>query len=130
MCAVQSYQRGKRPARAATWDRAAWAMPARPGRLLVTHYYGNIDDMSIAHSKVTSQGQISVPAKVRQRLGIGPGSILEWDEEGDRIIVRKAGRYTSADIHRSVFSTPPRPRSIGDMKDGVRRDIRRRRARR
>jgi len=29
-------------------------------------------------------GQVSVPAKVRQRLGVGPGSVLEWDEDGDR----------------------------------------------
>ena len=57
--------------------------------------------MAIAHSKLTAQGQISVPAKVRQRLGVGPGSVLEWNEEGDRVIVRKAGRYSSDDIHRA-----------------------------
>ena len=38
--------------------------------------------MALAQSKVTAQGQISVPLEVRRRLGIGPGSILEWDEEG------------------------------------------------
>jgi hypothetical protein len=27
--------------------------------------------MALAHSKLTVQGQISVPAKVRQRLGVG-----------------------------------------------------------
>ena len=32
----------------------------------------------IAHSKVTAQGQISVPAELRKELGIGPGSVLEW----------------------------------------------------
>jgi AbrB family looped-hinge helix DNA binding protein len=34
--------------------------------------------MPIAKSKVTAQGQISVPAEVRKKLGIGPGSTLEW----------------------------------------------------
>jgi AbrB family looped-hinge helix DNA binding protein len=47
--------------------------------------------MPIARSKVTAQGQISVPLGVRQKLGVSPGSILEWDEEGGNIIVRRAG---------------------------------------
>lgn len=79
--------------------------------------------MAIAHSKVTAQGQVSVPAKVRQRLGVGPGSVLEWEEEGDRVIVRKAGRYSSEDIHRALFSNTPRRRTIDDMKNGIRKYI-------
>ncbi len=86
--------------------------------------------MPLAHSKLTAQGQISVPAKVRQKLGIGPGAVLEWDEDGDRVVVRKAGRYTSEDVHRFLFARPPRPRTLADMKDGIRRHVRRRRARR
>jgi AbrB family looped-hinge helix DNA binding protein len=84
--------------------------------------------MALAHSKLTAQGQISVPVKVRQRLGIGPGSVLEWDEEGDRVIVRKAGRYTSEDIHRAVFPRPPRPRTLSELKDGIRRYVKKRHA--
>ena len=60
--------------------------------------------MALAQSKVTAQGQISVPAEVRRKLGIGPGSVLEWEEEGDVVVVRKAGRYTSEDIHRAIFA--------------------------
>jgi AbrB family looped-hinge helix DNA binding protein len=86
--------------------------------------------MPLAHSKVTAQGQVSVPAKVRQRLGVGPGSVLEWDEDGDRVVVRKAGRYSSEDIHRELFSRSPRRRTIGELKAGVRRDTRKRHARR
>jgi AbrB family looped-hinge helix DNA binding protein len=84
--------------------------------------------MALAHSRVTAQGQVSVPAKVRQRLGVGPGSVLEWDEDGDRVIVRKAGRYSSEDIHRVLFSQAPRRRTIDDMKTGVRQHIRKRHA--
>jgi len=51
--------------------------------------------MPIAHSKVTAQGQISVPSEVRKKLGVGPGSVLEWDEKDDVVVVRRAGRYTS-----------------------------------
>ena len=84
-----------------------------------THYRGNIQRMPLAHSKVTTQGQVSVPAKVRQRLGVGPGSVLEWDEDGDRVIVRKAGRYSSEDIHRVLFSKTPKRRTVEEMKNGA-----------
>lgn len=84
--------------------------------------------MALAHSKVTSQGQVSVPAKVRQRLGVGPGSVLEWDDAGDDIVVRRAGRYSSKDIHRALFSKTPRPRTLDELKAGVRHDIKKRHA--
>ena len=84
--------------------------------------------MALAHSKLTAQGQISVPAKVRQILGVGPGSVLEWDAEGDRVLVRRAGRYTSEDVHRSLFPRAPKSRTLAEMKAGIQRDIKRRRA--
>jgi antitoxin PrlF len=86
--------------------------------------------MAIAHSKVTAQGQISVPAKVRSRLGIGPGSILEWDEDGDKIVVRRAGKYSSEDIRRVLFPEgPPKRASIKEMKEAIGRGIAERYAR-
>jgi antitoxin PrlF len=84
--------------------------------------------MALAHSKLTAQGQVSVPAKVRQRLGVGPGSVLEWHDEGDRVVVRKAGRYSSEDIHRALFSRPPRQRTLEEIKAGIRRKVTRRHA--
>lgn len=86
--------------------------------------------MALAHTRVTAQGQVSVPAKIRQRLGVGPGSVLAWEDDGDRVVVRKAGRYSSEDIRRALFATPPAPRSVEDIKDGIRRYIRKRHARR
>ena len=86
--------------------------------------------MALARSRLTTQGQVSVPAKVRQRLGVGPGSVVEWDEDGDRIVIRRAGRYTSEDIHRSLFKGTPKTRPVADMKEGIRRYIRKRHARR
>lgn len=85
--------------------------------------------MALAHSKLTAQGQISVPVKVRQRLGVGPGSVLEWDEEDDKVVVRKAGRYTSEDIHRVLFARTPKRRTVAELKRGIRRYIKKRHAR-
>jgi AbrB family looped-hinge helix DNA binding protein len=87
--------------------------------------------MALAHSKVTAQGQISVPADVRRKLGIGPGSILEWDDDGEKIVVRRSARFTSQDIHRALFpKQAPKSRTVDDMKEGIRRRVRERHARR
>jgi antitoxin PrlF len=87
--------------------------------------------MALAQSKVTAQGQISVPAEVRRKLGIGPGSVLEWDEEGDAVIVRKAGRYSSEDIHRAIFPKgAPDTKKLEEFDKGVRRYMKNKHARR
>ena len=85
--------------------------------------------MALARSKVTAQGQISVPVEVRRKLGIGPGSVLEWEEDGNQIVVRRAGRFSSEDIHRALFGTrTPKTRGLDELKEGIRRSVRRRHA--
>jgi antitoxin PrlF len=86
--------------------------------------------MKLASSKLTAQGQISVPAEVRRKLGIGPGSVLEWDAEGGNIVVRRAGRYTSEEVHQALFATTPRRRTLPELKEGIRKYVRGRHARR
>jgi antitoxin PrlF len=86
--------------------------------------------MAIAHSRVTAQGQISVPAAVRQKLGVGPGSTLEWDEDGGKVVVRRVGRFTSAEVHEAVFLKPPKPRTLDELKAGLGAHAKRRHARR
>jgi len=55
-------------------------------------------------SKITAQGRLSVPAE---------------REDGGRVIVRRATRYSSEDIHRAVFAHPPKPRSFAELKEGI-----------
>ena len=87
--------------------------------------------MSIASSKLTAQGQISVPAEIRRKLGLGPGSVMEWEEDGDRVVVRRAGMHTSEELHAVLFpGGAPARRSLADLKDGIRRAVRERYARR
>ena len=86
--------------------------------------------MTPPQSRVTSQGQISVPVEIRRKLGIGPGSVLEWEEEGDRVIVRRAGLYSSEDIHHAVFARVPKRRSMEEFKRGIAEHMRKKYARR
>ena len=87
--------------------------------------------MALAHSKVTAQGQISVPSEIRRKLGVGPGSVLEWEEKDDEIIVRRAGRHSSADVHAALFPNgASKPESAEELKEGIRANMRKRHARR
>jgi antitoxin PrlF len=87
--------------------------------------------MAIAQSKVTAQGQISVPAEVRKKLGIGPGSVLEWEDKDGEVVVRRAGRYSSLDVHAALFPQgTANSKSAKDLKAGIRTYVRRQHARR
>jgi AbrB family looped-hinge helix DNA binding protein len=39
--------------------------------------------------KVLSKGQVTLPAEVRRRLGLKPGSVVRYAVEGDRAILWK-----------------------------------------
>ena len=85
--------------------------------------------MGRIQSKITAQGQVSVPARIRRRLGLTPGSKIEWCEFGGEVVVRRASKYSSRDIHEAVFDMPPDRRSVADMDAGIRSRARRTHAR-
>jgi len=86
--------------------------------------------MSIPQSKVTAQGQTSVPAEVRKKLGIGPGSVLEWHQQDGGVVVRRAGRFSSSEVHQALFPKgAPKYKGVIDAKAGIRAAIQRRHAR-
>ena len=48
--------------------------------------------------RVTSKGQVTIPKPLRQRVGIGPGTEVEFAEKGGELVIRKAtGRNLSPD---------------------------------
>jgi AbrB family looped-hinge helix DNA binding protein len=110
----------------------AWASSARGSAafsLKSRHYHGNGRHMTIAHSRLTSQGQISIPSDIRRKLGITPGAVLEWEERDGEIVVRRAGRYSFEDVHKVLFPKgKPASRSSDDIREGIRRNIRKRHA--
>ena len=83
-------------------------------------------------TKLTSQGQVSVPASVRSFLDLMPGSVLVWSQDGDRIVVERATRHSTAEVHQALF---PRPapagtpaKTLAELKQGVRQRMQRRHA--
>ena len=69
---------------------------------------------------MTSQGQISVPAEVRKRFGIRPGSLLEFDDEEGKLVLRRKGTYTFEDMHKVLFPNgPPKRISVKQIKEVI-----------
>ena len=87
--------------------------------------------MQKVQSKLSSQGQVSVPAAVRSFLHLMPGSVLMWSQVGDRIVVERAKRHTTSEVHKALFAgaSPPSPaKSLVELKQGIRQRTQRRHA--
>ena len=87
--------------------------------------------MDKVQTKLTSQGQVSVPAAVRRFLHLMPGSALVWSQEGDRILVERATRHTTGDVHTALFAGAPPgtpAKTLGELKRGIQERMKRRHA--
>lgn len=49
---------------------------------------------------VSEKGQITIPKKVRERLGIRPGQILEWSEDHGKLVGQKASPVDDDPVRR------------------------------
>ena len=69
---------------------------------------------------------LSAPASAGLRLG--PGAVLEWDDdENGQVVIRRAGRFSSEDVHRALFRKKPvTSKTVEEMKAGIGRHIQRR----
>nr|MBV6629289.1 AbrB/MazE/SpoVT family DNA-binding domain-containing protein [Oceanococcus sp. HetDA_MAG_MS8] len=84
--------------------------------------------MDSVESKITSKGQISVPAAVRRHLALEPGARIEWVEKDGEIVVRRASRFTSQEIHNAVFGHEPAAVTVPDMDVGIRAHLKKKHA--
>jgi antitoxin PrlF len=42
------------------------------------------------HAKVAERGQVTIPKAIRERLGIGSGTVLDFEAENGRLVAVKA----------------------------------------
>ena len=90
-----------------------------------------------AQTKLTSQGQVSVPAVIRKHLGLKPGSALHWQEQDGRIFVERATLYDTLAAHQALFgdddvragSGGAKPKTLKELKAGVAQAMKARHAR-
>lgn len=54
-------------------------------------------------TRVTSKGQVTIPKRVRQRLGISEGTRVAFDIKGERVELRVLGPAHGALAGKSAF---------------------------
>jgi AbrB family looped-hinge helix DNA binding protein len=68
-------------------------------------------------AKVAERGQVTIPKALRERLGIVPGTVLDFIEEQGRLIARKT---EAADAVDQVFGRLGRGRNTDDILQEIR----------
>jgi len=68
-------------------------------------------------AKVTERGQVTIPKVLRKRLGIVPGTVLDFFEEQGRLIARKTETVDAVD---QVFGRLGRGRNTDDIVQEIR----------
>ena len=77
------------------------------------------------------RSQVLTTQPPRSFLHLMPGSVLVWSQEGDRIVVERATRHTTIDVHQALFegAVPASPaKTLTELKQGIRRRTQRRHA--
>ena len=61
---------------------------------------------------VSEKGQVTIPKRLRDRLGIRPGEVLEFESEGGRLVAVKAAATDPVDL---VYGLLGRGKSTDDF---------------
>jgi bifunctional DNA-binding transcriptional regulator/antitoxin component of YhaV-PrlF toxin-antitoxin module len=75
--------------------------------------------MGIAQSRITAQGQVSIPVAVMRLLGLAPGEVIDWEEMEGRLVVQKAGRYSIEDARKALRIPQGVHKTDLEIKDGI-----------
>ena len=68
-------------------------------------------------AKVAERGQVTIPKALRERLGIVPGTVLDFIEEQGRLIAKKTEPVDAVD---QVFGRLGRGRNTDDIIQEIR----------
>jgi AbrB family looped-hinge helix DNA binding protein len=71
---------------------------------------------------VSEKGQITIPKRLRDRLGLRPGTILDFEESDGRLIGRKLVRADHLDDLVGVIEIPQGVDAFLDATRGTRPD--------
>ena len=55
-------------------------------------------------SRISSKGQVTIPKKVRQSLHAKPGDFIEYEVQGDMVVLRRAGPFDRS-FHEALSET-------------------------
>lgn len=86
--------------------------------------------MGLAQSKITAQGQVSIPVNVMRQFGLAPGEIITWDTKDGHLVVERAGQYSLADVRSALGLPHGLAKTDEELREGVKARLRSKHARR
>jgi len=61
---------------------------------------------SACRIRVSEKGQVTIPKRLRDRLGLRPGTVLDFEESGGRLVARKLVRADHLDDLVGILDLP------------------------
>lgn len=68
------------------------------------------------NATVSEKGQVTIPKALRDRLGIRAGQVLDFDEEGGRLVARKADVRDPVDAVYGMLDLPATDQLIDELR--------------
>ena len=71
-------------------------------------------------SKITVKGQVTIPKKVRDELGVTPGDVIVFTKKGGEIVIKPAS--TLLDL-KGVIVTPKKIKDWASVRKSVKKSV-------
>ena len=82
------------------------------------------ESVSLAQSRITAQGQVSIPVSVMRQFGLAPGEVINWDSLDGHLVVEKAGQFSLEDVQQALKLPEGIHKTDEEIKDGIRTAMR------
>jgi bifunctional DNA-binding transcriptional regulator/antitoxin component of YhaV-PrlF toxin-antitoxin module len=80
--------------------------------------------MSIAKSRITAQGQVTIPVAVMRLFGLAPGEVIQWDTLNGHLVVEKAGQFSLADVQKALQIPKGIRKTDEQIREGIKAKMR------
>jgi bifunctional DNA-binding transcriptional regulator/antitoxin component of YhaV-PrlF toxin-antitoxin module len=80
--------------------------------------------MSLAQSRITAQGQVSIPVSVMRQFGLAPGEVINWEALEGHLVIEKAGQYSLADVQQALKLPKGAPKTDEELREGIKARLR------
>jgi antitoxin PrlF len=77
--------------------------------------------MALMKSRMTSKGQVTIPAEIRQELGLKPRDTVEFARDGERIFI-KPMESQLLQSYRSIPALDP-PMTDRELREAFEQDV-------
>jgi bifunctional DNA-binding transcriptional regulator/antitoxin component of YhaV-PrlF toxin-antitoxin module len=75
--------------------------------------------MSLAQSRITAQGQVTIPVGIMRQFGLAPGELITWDNLEGHLVIGRSGPFSLADVREALELPPGIHRTDEEIRAGL-----------